>query len=129
MNKNFDQWNVRKKQLEVRRDKFLYKEGEVWWCSLGLNIGTESCGKGKDFRRPVLVLKKLSQNHFIGIPISTQRKTKNWFCQIEMFSDKSYLLLYQIRMFNTQRFQRRLAAVGDKYFLQIKQKLGILLEL
>ena len=64
MYKNFDHWNKSKKKIEVRRDKFLYKEGDVWWCSVGLNIGTESCGKGGEFRRPVLIIKKTFKEKF-----------------------------------------------------------------
>ena len=32
------------------------KEGEVWWCSVGENVGVEINGKHSLFLRPVLVL-------------------------------------------------------------------------
>ena len=55
----YDQWNNVKKELANREEKFFFKEGEIWWVSLGQNLGTESYGKGDTFRRPVLVIKKL----------------------------------------------------------------------
>lgn len=69
MIKNFDAWNNRKKELEDKTAQYLFKTGDVWWCAVGLNVGTESCGKGNDYQRPVLVLKKLSNDSFIGIPL------------------------------------------------------------
>ncbi len=83
MEKDFDNWNLKKKSLEGRDKKFLFNESEVWWCSVGLNVSVESCGKGAEFQRPVLVLKKLSKNSFIGIPLSTQEKT--WYMVYRYF--------------------------------------------
>ena len=74
MKKDFDKWNIRKKHLEETDDEILFKDGEVWWCHVGINIKTESCGKGEYFQRPVLILKRLSMKSFIGIPLSTQIK-------------------------------------------------------
>jgi hypothetical protein len=53
MEKDFDGWGQRKKKI----DSFVRfqhpKEKEIWWCRVGLNIGTEVYGKGKDYMRPV----------------------------------------------------------------------------
>lgn len=43
--KNYDQWNNLKKQLEERKEMPSFHEGDVWWCSLGVNIGQEIDGK------------------------------------------------------------------------------------
>ncbi len=129
MEKDFDQWNTKKKSLEERDEKFLFKTGDIWWCSVGLNVRSESCGKGQDFQRPVLVLKKLSGDSFIGIPLSTQKKEGSWFCEISIDNEPRYALLYQIRMFHTSRFQRRLAALDDADIARVKEKLEALLEL
>ena len=56
--KDFDSWNrIKKKTHGSSRVKYP-KEGSVWWCKLGLNIGDEEDGKGDYFERPVLILKK-----------------------------------------------------------------------
>ena len=129
MEKDFDAWNTKKKDLEIREKDFLFHTGEIWWCSVGLNLATESCGKGGDYQRPVLVLNKLSKTNFIGIPLSTQEKTGTWFLDISVHGEKRYALLYQIRMFSTKRFQRRLATLDDVDFNRVKEKLEQLLEL
>ena len=129
MKKDFDQWNNKKKQIEGLNKQFLFKTGDIWWCSVGLNVGTESCGKGKEYRRPVLVFKKLSGTDFLGIPLTTQKKIGTWFIDITIHGEKRYALLSQIRMFNTKRFQRRLAVLDDKDFSRVQEKLKALLEL
>lgn len=129
MNKNFDDWNNQKKRLEEVEKRFLFKTGDIWWCSIGLNLQHEACGKGPEYQRPVLVLKKLSGENFIGIPLSTQRKAGSWFIDITIHEQKRYVLLYQIRMYSTGRFQRRLATIDELDFQRVKEKLEELLEL
>ena len=129
MQKDFDNWNSKKKEIESLSLKFLFKTGEIWWCSVGLNIKAESCGKGENYQRPVLILKKLSGESFIGIPLSTKKKEGTWFCEITVHGEKRYALLYQIRMFSANRFQRRLASLDKADFKRVKEKLEALLEL
>ena len=50
--KDFDKWNNSKKLInENNRQVFGYPR-EVWWCSLGVNVGSEIDGKNEeDFKR------------------------------------------------------------------------------
>ena len=67
--KRFLEWIQLKEQLHNASHKPpLFKEGEVWWCSVGENVGKEINGKSKLFSRPVLVFKKLTSETFLGIP-------------------------------------------------------------
>jgi mRNA interferase MazF len=127
--KDFDLWNEQKKILDITEREILFKEGEVWWCAVGMNVGTESYGKGGYFSRPVLILKKLSHNSFIGIPISTKKKTGTWFAEINFFGQQRWALLYQIKMFSSNRLQRRILFLEVDDLTKIKEKLGKLLKL
>lgn len=129
MEKDFDGWNIRKKELESLQKLFYFKEAEIWWCSVGINVGNESCGKGETFRRPILVLKKLSATSCIAIPLTSREKVGTWFLPITIHQKKRWALLYQIKMINTKRFQRRLATLDEAEFYQVKEKLKTLLEL
>jgi len=53
--KNYDQWNNLKKELEERTNMPSFHEGDVWWCSVGLNIGPEIDGKNVTAERPVCI--------------------------------------------------------------------------
>lgn len=129
MKKDFDNWNNQKKILDKTEQKFLFKQGEVWWCSVGVNIADESCGKGDIFSRPVLILKKLSGGSYIGIPLSTKRKAGSWFVDVNIHGEIVAALIYQIRMFSANRFQRRLTTLDIVDFTRVKEKLEALLEL
>ena len=88
MNGLYDLWNEQKKVLAVTQKKILFKEGDIWWCSLGLNIGTESYGKGETFRRPVLIIKKLSGDACITLPLTSKQKIGTWFAEITVHQEK-----------------------------------------
>lgn len=77
--KRFDEWNVVKSDLHARGTFRKIKEGDVWWCSIGENIGVEINGKQNFFLRPVLVLKKLSGFGFMGIPLTSQSHDGSWY--------------------------------------------------
>lgn len=129
MHKDFDSWNEKKKKLDTLDKHILFKEGDIWWCYVGLNVGDESCGKGETFRRPVLVIKKLSRRLFIGLPLSTQRKHGNWFDSLVVGNKRQYILLYQVRVLSSNRLRSRIVTIEDFDLIKIKQKLEALLEL
>jgi mRNA interferase MazF len=129
MDKNFDEWNTQKKRLDNQKGDYYFKPAEIWWCSVGVNVGSESCGKGTTFRRPVLILKKLSSTSCIAIPLTSKKKVGSWFAEVTIHTIKRWALLYQIRMMSSKRFQRRLATLDEAEFCKIKEKLEMLLEL
>lgn len=120
MNKDFDSWNELKKGLDLY-DVFLpIKEGEVWWCSIGMNIGIEMCGKGQEFSRPVVVLKKLSRFGFYGVPLTSQFHEGSWFVEFEFKNRKQYASLAQVRIFSTNRLTNRMGTLPMSDYLKIK---------
>ena len=60
--KNYKAWNILKTNINsVPNAPLAYKERDVWWVSLGHNIGDEEDGKGNSFSRPVLIVKGFSK--------------------------------------------------------------------
>ena len=79
MRRSYDLWNKVKKSLQhvVSGDtsgRSWFRAGEVHWCAIGVNIGQEIDGKGRDFARPVLVLKRVSPENFLGLPLTKNIK-------------------------------------------------------
>jgi len=60
-NKDFRGWMKLKEKLHYRKTLRSFNDGDIWWCGLGENVGSEICGKGKEFLRPVVIVKKLSK--------------------------------------------------------------------
>lgn len=131
LKKKFDDWNIKKQEIHFsgKKDKIYFKEGQVWWCSVGQNVGSESFGKGKNFMRPILIIKKLSSDLCIALPLTSKKKTGTWFADITIGGEKVCVLLYQIRTFNKKRFQRKIGELDEKDFNTVKEKLETLLEL
>ncbi|OGG54596.1 hypothetical protein A3C20_01930 [Candidatus Kaiserbacteria bacterium RIFCSPHIGHO2_02_FULL_55_25] len=82
MNKDFDTWNERKKAIHASaqpRDLFFFHEREVWWCTLGVNVGVETDGKHASFERPALVVKKFNADMFWGLPLTSRERSGKFF--------------------------------------------------
>ena len=114
--KKWDRWLVQKKQLNKRGVRRWFKSGEVWWVSVGVNIGFEIDGKGRDFSRPVLILKK-DRRMFLGIPLTGT--TRNIASHYTLKNDS--LVFSQARWFDINRLLRKKEKISEKKLLKIKK--------
>ncbi len=126
----YNDWNEKKQSLQssVISKKIYFKEADVWWCSLGLNLGSESFGKGDGFRRPILIVRKLSSDLCIALPLTSKEKNGTWFIDITLHTKKRWVMLYQIRALHKKRFQHKIGELDATDFNRVKQKLQNLLE-
>ncbi len=121
MVKNFLEWMGVKERLEHRSEKNLYfKEGEVWWVAIGENIGVEVSGKGTGFSRPMLVYKKLSQESFLGIPLTTHIKQGSWYISFAFAESIACANLAQIRVVSAARLYTKLGDATTENFAKVK---------
>ena len=60
----FKRWLEQKFKINTQERVHQIKQGEVYWSSLGHNVGDEENGKGENFRRPVLIVKNLTIIYF-----------------------------------------------------------------
>ena len=58
--KEIKNWLELKIKIWPEKKEIIFKRGEIWWCSLGFNVGEEIFGKGNKFTRPVLIFKKFT---------------------------------------------------------------------
>ncbi len=59
--KKFIAWTKLKIKIYISERVIYFREGEIWWASLGANIGYEEDGKNENFERPILIFKKFNQ--------------------------------------------------------------------
>lgn len=103
------------------------KEGEVWWCGVGENVGVEINGKDSYFARPVVILKKLSRYNFIGIPLTSQLHSGTWYVTF-MFNERTQVaIVAQVRNFSVARLYRKMGELPECDFALIKNGLRSLL--
>ena len=122
--KSFDEWNSVKKVLEKDIENFLQiNERELWWCSLGINLGDEEDGKNDNFERPVLIIKKFNNRIIWVLPLSTQPGNLKYYFSINYKNIKSYVILSQLRLVSVKRLKRMLGKLSPKQFGEIKKKI------
>ena len=126
MEKDFDKWNERKKALNDR-ERILFNPREIWWCSFGVNIGSEQDGSGDNFERPVVIIKKLSPNTFLVAPLSTKEKLEKFQSPIKHSLIFGFALLDQIRVIDSKRLLRKIGMTDEIEFNKMKKKLAALL--
>ncbi len=127
MKKDFDKWNEYKKYLNsIELDNY-FKERDIFWCSIWLNVKSEAIWKWEKFRRPILVFKKLSHDTCFWIPLSTKIKSWTWFYNYKIDWKEYTALLYQMRMFHKNRFGYKIWEFRESSFIEIKKKLKKLL--
>ena len=126
MQKDFDEWNKIKKQIDIKNNQetLFIKEGEVWMINFGLNIGYEQNGNGKNFSRPGLIVKKFNRNMFWIIPLSTKQKDIDFYYNFKDINNKKVsLILAQIKLCSTKRLRRKMYDVENCELKNIVKKI------
>jgi len=122
MLKKFLEWIGIKKQLHVAKHiPPFFREGEVWWCHIGENVGNEINGKGERFTRPIYILKKYDKYSFLALPLTTKDKIGTWFCQIVFKDKKQTVVLSQGRVLDYRRLKEKTGEVSDAEKKQIHE--------
>lgn len=127
-NKDFSDWHKVKTTINNQppSSKFYFYEKEIWWVNVGLNVGFEEDGKGKDYIRPVLVLRKFNKSMFWGIPLSTtpHRSRYHYPFTIDGKKVESVALLSQLKNFDSNRLVKKEGVIEDKDYEQIQQQVS-----
>ena len=98
----------------------MFKERDIWWISIGINIGFEEDGKHERYLRPVLILKKFNRDLFLGIPMSTKIKDNRYYISVSVNNQTVSALISQIRVFSAKRMQDKLAELDKGDFEKVK---------
>ncbi len=121
--KRFLEWIKLKEKLHNNKHTPpLFKEGEIWWVSLGENIGSEINGKSRLFSRPILIFKKLSKSTFMGVPTSSQDRKGTWYVQITLGDVKNVVILSQARLLDYKRLSSKIGELDAVEMTKIREK-------
>ena len=121
--KNFVDWMALKEELHELGRLRTISESEIWWCAMGENVGVEINGKGCDFARPVLILRKLNRMSFVGLPLTSQYHDGSWYARFRFKGREEYAVLAQIRVFSVKRLYRKMGEADDMDIRMIKERL------
>lgn len=127
MKKDFDSWNIRKKELNEEQPNF-YRARDIRWCSLGINIGFEQDGTSEKHRRPVLIIKGFSLHVCLVVPLTTSTKENPYHISVGIIEDReAFAILSQIRLIDTKRLHDRLAIIDREKFEEIRKAIRSLI--
>ncbi len=117
----FKKWG--KNKCVLHRDKNLpkFQEKEVWWCCCGKNVGNEMDGKHRFFVRPCLIFKKLSDDSFMGIPMTSQDHRGSWYVRFRHGEYQSLAVLNQARVMSAFRLKEKYTDVKPEEFERIRK--------
>ena len=124
MQKDFEKWNQLKQKIDSTNKQIIYKDRDVWWCSIGINIGHEENGKNDFFTRPILVLRKFNKQIFLGVPLTTKCKENKFYFRINFKDKEQSAMLSQIRVFESKRLRKRMGELPNNQFIAIKNAIS-----
>ncbi|MDO8183630.1 MAG: type II toxin-antitoxin system PemK/MazF family toxin [bacterium] len=120
MEKDFDNWNKVKKETEAEKPR-LYTVREIWWCRLGVNVGTEQDGKGEWFVRPCVILRGFGPDACLVVPLTTSKRTHKLRIPIgKIEGEEAKANLSQIRV-DTKRLQNRIGFLEKEMFSTLRK--------
>lgn len=123
MEEDFLNWHELKSVISDKEVSPLFSEQEIWWCSIGLNVGVEQNGKNHLLERPVLVFKKFNKHMFWCLPMSSKYKFGDYYYNFIFQNESRTLLLSQLRLLNSKRLTRSMGKISDEKFNEIKMKI------
>jgi len=124
MEKNFDGWNLNKQTRNSGAPKVFRHPREIWWCALGVNIGFKQDGTGRNFDRPVVVIRRFNENIFFGAALTGRRREGTFYLPVGSAADReASVILSQVRIIDTKRLVRKIGILDEEIFEKLKNAL------
>lgn len=128
--KDFDGWNEVKK-ITHRKDaapESFPKEREIWWSSVGVNVGVETDGKHDTFERPILIVRVFNKEMLWAVPVTSTMKDSPFYYPFRFKSEDRSIILTQLRVMSTKRLRRQVDMISVEDFEKVIDALGCLLK-
>lgn len=122
--RRFVVWTKLKIKIHFDEKKRYPKERQIWWVSLGQNIGVEINGKNEKFERPAVIVREYNQESFLILPLSS--KPKKGFYYFNFIDDAgryNVANLSQSRSVSSKRLIRKMGQVNVIDFERLKTRL------
>ncbi len=89
---------------------------------MGCNLGHEQDGKGEQFERPILIIKKFNNRIFWALPLTTKNKENVFYFKIKTKDGLEVsVILLQIRLMDVSRLNEKIESMSQIDFQNIKK--------
>ena len=119
--KNFLDWFTLKPKLDEQTKRLKFKEREIWYVHFGANIGFELDGKAQHLR-PCLVIKKISNETFYAIPLTSKVKNGSWYHPSLVKGKEGRYIFSQMRLLDAKRLNYFVETINEEDFNSIKKR-------
>lgn len=128
--KDYRKWHELKTQIEnsEHQAQKIFREAEVWWCSLGLNIGFEEDGKNNTYERPVLIFRKFNKELFWGLPMTSVTREGKFYFSFVFRNSHSTVILSQLKAYSSKRLLRNMGKINNQVLAEVESKIMALIK-
>ncbi len=123
MQKDFKKWSTTKQLIHNDLPRIFFKEREVWFSYIGENIGFEQDGRGDEFLRPFVVIKKFNNQVAWVLPLTKNQKEGIYYYQFKLNNSISTVILSQLKLIDTKRLKYKLGDIPEDDFIKLKTKI------
>lgn len=121
MHKDFDRWNSEKKKTHIETPR-LYTVREIWWCRLGVNIGSEQDGRGDTFLRPAIILRGFGPDACLIVPLTTSAREHPFRIFVGIVDGhEARANLSQLRVVDTRRLVEKIGFLEKGIFGDLRK--------
>ena len=127
MKNNYDKWNEVKQKTQKNKRLLGIRPRDIFWAKIGQNIGSEEYGKNDNFARPLIIVRKLTHDLFIGVPLTSTLKDNDYFHSFEYENKtngltKNSAMILQIRVFSIKRLMNKTGVINKDDFEKVIEK-------
>lgn len=123
MQKDFDRWHEKKKRIDAAEFRDFVNEREVWWCTLGVNIGVEQDGSPDAFERPVLIVRKFNKEMVLVVPLTSTPRRTPFHIVVRHQGLEFAAVISQVRLISTKRLARKIYQMDAAIFAEVVARL------
>ncbi|MDP3953571.1 MAG: type II toxin-antitoxin system PemK/MazF family toxin [bacterium] len=122
--KDYTKWHKVKSDIHNKKKRPYFHEREIWFCSLGSNVGFEQDGRGDLYLRPVVVIRKFNNEVCLVVPMTKNvKKSIHYFNFSYEDGVTSTAILSQVKLIDTKRLVYKSGNISKKDFSTLKKKL------
>ena len=121
--KDFINWHKIKNNIEGKRQRLNFQIRDILFCSIGENVGFEQDGRGQEFLRPVVIIKKFNKEVFWGVPLTHTEKKGKYYFSFNLNNEVSVAILSQLKLFDAKRIKYKIGMINEKDFDILEEKI------
>lgn len=124
---DYSAWFEIKNYVNNKKQRSYFHEREIWFCYLGKNIGFEQNGIGRNYLRPIVILKKFNSRVCLIVPLTKKIKVNKYYFIFYFTRFKSNAIMSQIRLVDSRRLKYVSGYMNKRDHEILKQKIRQLL--